>query len=361
MTSIGFDAGGYNACTYFHRQRNLVSMVHGDHFVTAGEEEDAKWLECKPKERFEIKTHVIGSKSTMSQEGKVLNRVLRRTPEGWEYEADPRHAELIIKSLNLEDSKPVSTAGEDEKEWKIEEEAEKLEGQQATEYRALAARSNYLAADRPDIQYAVKEICRGMSSPTRGGWRKLKRLGRYLVGRPRAILRYDFQEEQGKFTGYSDSDWAGCKKTAKSTSGGIISRGWHMIKCWSSTQRSITLSSAEAELVAAVKTCTELIGVTQLMKDWGKDTEGEVFVDSSAAIGVVHRKGNGKLRHVRVGLLWIQEKQEEGEVDVKKILGDDNPADLLTKNVPVSKVEKFMELIGQEFRQGRAEVSINLK
>ena len=134
-----------------------------------------------------------------------------------------------------------------------------------------------------------------------------------------------------------------------------------MIKCWSSTQKSITLSSAEAELVAAVKTCTELIGVTQLMKDWGNDTEGEVFVDSSAAIGVVHRKGNGKLRHVRVGLLWIQEKQEEGELDVKKILGDDNPADLLTKNVPAAKVWEFMELIGQEFKQGRAEVSVELK
>ena len=81
-----------------------------------------------------------------------------------------------------------------------------------------------------------------------------------------------------------------------------------MIECWGPIQKPMTLSSAEAGLVAAVKTSTELIGVTQLMKDWGKDTEGEVFVDPSAAIGVVHRKGNGKLRHVRVGLLWIQDK-----------------------------------------------------
>ena len=124
----------------------------------------------------------------------------------------------------------------------LEGEAEKLEGRQATEYRALAARANYVAADRPDMQYAVKEICRDMANPTRGGWRKLKRLGRYLVGRPRAILRCDWQVEQGKFTGYSDSDWAGCKRTAKSTSGGIIARGWHLIKCWSSTQKSITPS-----------------------------------------------------------------------------------------------------------------------
>jgi hypothetical protein len=247
----------------------------------------------------------------MSQEGKVLNRVLRRTEDGWEYEADPRHAELLVKSLNLEEAKPVSTAGEDEKEWKMEEESESLEGTQAREYRALAARANYLAADRADIQYAVKDICRGMATPTRGGWRKLKRLGRYLVGKPRAILRYDLQERQTKITGFSDSDWAGCKRTAKSTSGGIIMKGSHLIKSWSSTQKSITLSSGEAELVAAVKTCTGLIGISQLMRDWGKEVEGEVYVDSNAAIGTAMRRGNGKLRHVRVGILWIQEKVAE--------------------------------------------------
>jgi hypothetical protein len=200
-----------------------------------------------------------------------------------------------------------------------------------------------------------------MATPTRGGWRKLKRLGRYLVGRPRAILKYAFQKEPEKLTGYSDSDWAGCKRTAKSTSGGVIMRGTHMIKSWSPTQKSITLSSGEAELVAAVKTCTELIGVTQLMNDWGRNAEGEVYVDSSAAIGVAHRKGNGKLRHVKVGLLWIQEKVEEGEIDVKKVAGEENPADLMTKNVNAVKVEKYMNLIQEEFKEGRAEVSVELK
>ena len=126
MTSMGFEAGGYNACTYFHRQRNLISMAHGDDFATTGKDEDAKWLETKLKERFEIKTHLIGKTENMSQEGKVLNRVLRRTEDGWEYEADPRHAELLVKSLNSEEATPVSTAGEDEKEWKMEEEPESL-------------------------------------------------------------------------------------------------------------------------------------------------------------------------------------------------------------------------------------------
>jgi hypothetical protein len=218
-----------------------------------------------------------------------------------------------------------------------------------------------LAADRADIQYAVKDICRGMATPTRGGWRKLKRLGRYLVGKPRAILRYDLQERQTKITGFSDSDWAGCKRTAKSTSGGIIMKGNHLIKSWSSTQKSITLSSGEAELVAAVKTCTELIGISQLMRDWGKEVEGEVYVDSNAAIGTAMRRGNGKLRHVRVGILWIQEKVAEEEFQLKKVLGEDNPADLLTKNVNGAKVEKYMNLIGEQYKDGRAAISTELK
>ena len=54
--------------------------------------------------------------------------------------------------------------------------------------------------------------------------------------------------------------------------------------------------------------CTEVIGMTQMAHDWGVSLEGRIYVDSSAAIGVAQRKGNGKLRHVKVGLLWIQEK-----------------------------------------------------
>ena len=107
----------------------------------------------------------------------------------------------------------------------MEEEAEELGGLQAKEFRALAARANYLAADRADIQFAVKELCRGMAKPTRGDWRKIKRLGRYLIGKPRVVVKYVYQEENKNITGYTDSNWAGCKKTAKSTSGDAITRG----------------------------------------------------------------------------------------------------------------------------------------
>ena len=119
------------------------------------------------------------------------------------------------------------------------------------------------------------------------------------------IMRFLFQGEGEELSGFSDSDWAGCRRTAKSTSGGVIIRGGHCLKSWSSTQKNITLSSGEAELVAAVKLSTEMIGIMQLAQEWKMTMEGKVYVDLSAALSVVGRRGCGKMTHIKIGMLWI--------------------------------------------------------
>ena len=86
------------------------------------------------------------------------------------------------------------------------------------------------------------------------------------------------------------------------------------MRTWAATQRFVTLSSSEAELMALVRACTEAIGLTQLAATWGLQLGASVYVDSSAALAVTSRKGNGKLRHVRIADLWIQEAQERGLV-----------------------------------------------
>ena len=92
---------------------------------------------------------------------------------------------------------------------------------------------------------------------------------------------------------YSDANWAGCDKTARPTSGGAIMRGSHLVKSWSVTQKNITLSSGEAELVAVVKAIVEAIGVARLAHDWGDPSDISAHIDSSAAIGVINRRGSG--------------------------------------------------------------------
>ena len=103
-------------------------------------------------------------------------------------------------------------------------------------------------------------------------------------------------------------------------------RGTHHLKSWAVTQKRVTLSSAEAELGALVKAAAETIGILQMTEGLGKSVFGSVYVESSAALAVVNRKGCGKLRHVRVGQLLVQQLTEEEDIRFKKILGEENPA-----------------------------------
>ena len=126
----------------------------------------------------------------------------------------------------------------------------KLGNREATQYRGLVARANYLCQDRSDIQFAVKELCRGMSEPTHGNWLALKRLGRYLIGRTRVTIKFNYQKEVRNATIWTDTDFAGCKRTRKSTSGGMAMLGSHLVKSWCSTQSIVSLSSGEADATA---------------------------------------------------------------------------------------------------------------
>ena len=83
------------------------------------------------------------------------------------------------------ESNSVVTPGEKREVKEEEGEEQELRGADATLFRALVARANYLAQDRTDIAFAVKELCRRMSSPREGDWKGLKRLGRYLVDKRR--------------------------------------------------------------------------------------------------------------------------------------------------------------------------------
>ena len=164
-----------------------------------------------------------------------------------------------------------------------------------------------------------------MATSTVGGWKRLKRLARYLIGKPRRVYKYPWQGKEKTIDGYSDSDWAGCRVTGKSKSGGALLIGHHFMKGWSRTQNYVTTSSAEAELVVMVKCSAELLGMRSLMMDVGRDSSGVLYADSAAALAIANRKGAGKLRHINVSALWVQEEQGTGEVAYTKVLGTERP------------------------------------
>ena len=130
--------------------------------------------------------------------------------------------------------------------------------------------------------------------------------------------------------------------------------GAHLIKSWSSTQPSISLSSGEAEYYGVVKAAGIALGQQSLMSDMGMKAKVRVWTDSSAALGICGRSGLGKLRHVQTHTLWVQERVRSGAIELRKVNGLVNPADLFTKHL--SSRERINELVGLfscEFREGR--------
>ena len=230
-----------------------------------------------------------------------------------------------------------------------------LNSADATLFRAVSARANYLAQDRPDISFACKELCRDFAVPTKESYCKLKRLGRYLLGTPRLTWFFPWQSLPDKVNVYVDTDFAGCRSTRRSTSGGVALLGTHCVRHWSATQPTIALSSGEAELGGLAKGSAQGIGLCTIAKDLGFTIRPCIHSDATAAIGIAKRRGVGKFRHLSTADLWIQERQREGDLEIVKVLGSENPGDALTKYVERVLLAKHMARINCYPEEGRAE------
>ena len=133
-----------------------------------------------------------------------------------------------------------------------------------------------------------------------------------------------------------------------------------MLKSWSTTQATVGMSSAEAELYALGKGAAQTLGMLAIGRDLGIHMRATVHSDASAALSIIQRQGTGKLRHVSTQFLWIQEKTREEVFDVAKIPGEENPADVLTKYVSADIMRKHLDSMNVELRVDRAETAPNL-
>jgi len=270
---------------------------------------------------------------------------------GIEYEADDRHRVELMKMTGLtENSNVVGSAAVRVKLEDSEEDDVELERGDGKKFRGMAARLNYLGQDRSDIQYATKEICTGMACPTVGGMKKIKRAVRYLVGVKKVVWKMKEwnDDEDIRLDVFVDSDWAKAADR-KSTSGGVVTFGGIAVKHWSRSQKSRALSVGEAEYYALVTGCAEGLGIQSLLQDLGWRAEVKVWTDSTTAKAVASRRGLGKLRHVELKFLWVQEVVRNGRIKIGKVWGEKNVADHLTKEKMLWEFQDMVWDVGGEF------------
>ena len=126
-----------------------------------------------------------------------------------------------------------------------------------------------------------------------------------------------------------------------------------LIKHWSKTQSTISLSSGEAELHGIAQGCSQGLGLQSLLKDAGWVLPLHVYSDATAAIGIARRKGLGKIRHLDVTDLWIQDRIRSKATTISKVLGTQNMADVLTKYVDRKTMDMAISKMGLRPASGR--------
>jgi hypothetical protein len=131
--------------------------------------------------------------------------------------------------------------------------------------------------------------------------------------------------------------------------------GGHAVKTWSSTQAGTSLSSGEAEFYGVLKGAGVGLGFQSMMADLGVHLPLRLWTDSSAAMGICSRQDLGKLRHLDTHLLWIQQAVRGRRVDLRKIDGERNPADVFTKHMATrERLATMVDLLNCRYRDGRA-------
>ena len=115
-------------------------------------------------------------------------------------------SDTLIHQAGIGDCKAVSTPTCTDAEYYAKD---------ATDYRSIAARLNFLAQDRVDVQYVAEDIAKHMARPMAFDLITIQRVARYLLGTPRYVQRYEWQQQETRIDAYADSEWAGTVSTEK--------------------------------------------------------------------------------------------------------------------------------------------------
>ena len=216
-------------------------------------------------------------------------------------------------------------------------------------------RAAYLSLDRPDIQYTCKELAKGMNKPPERHKMYLKRLARYLQAKPRVVQLISNQEAIYNMSTWVDANHAGCVRTRKSTSGGVVMLGQSTTKTYSKSQAVIALSGGEAEYYGLVSGISHSLGEQVTARDWRVLLDIQLYMDATAGMAIGSRKGLGRVKHIDTVFLWAQEMVRSGRVTIKKKHTTEMLADMLTKIVPGPRADALMRNMGFRVQAGRHE------
>lgn len=270
--------------------------------------------------------HFLGIKADFNAKGLFLSQSV--------YTKD------IITRAGMEDCKPLATPVDLQSKLSIDD-GEPIDN--PTYYRSLAGALQYLTFTRPDISYAVHQICLYMHQPRVPHLNALKRIIRYLQGTP----HFGIQMTKGcldTLTAYSDADWAGCPDTRRSTSGYCVFLGPNLISWSAKRQPTPSRSSSEAEYKGVANTVAELTWIRNLLLEIHRpiSTASIVYCDNISSVYLsTNPVKHQRTKHIELDIHFVRDKVAIGEVKVQHVPTSLQYADIFTKGLPSSVHREF--------------------
>jgi hypothetical protein len=220
-------------------------------------------------------------------------------------------------------------------------------------YRRVAGKLMWLVFERPDLMYQTKELCRKLSNAAEADLAALKRMVRFVAPTRDRILRLCVDEKfrqnhrssQVAVQVVSDANWASTGDF-RSTSGGSVWIEGFLIACWSKTQPTVSQSTCEAELLANNLAAREGLFIKSILKELNFVVDLQIFTDSSSALNVTARRGAGRLRHLVVKELWLQQAVRSKLLRVLFTPGAMNVSDMFTKPLPRPRYAELSSPVG---------------
>ncbi|KAI3747128.1 hypothetical protein L6452_09575 [Arctium lappa] len=219
----------------------------------------------------------------------------------------------------------------------------------ATEYRRMVGCLRYLTHTRPDLSFSVGIASRFMEKPTTLHFHIVKRILRYVKGTLNYGLNYGKGREIEPLVGFSDSDHGGDSVESKSTSGMIFYFGKNAITWQSQKQKTVALSSCEAEFMAATSASCQAIWLANLVKELTGHSVLPVtlYVDNKSAIALMKNPVfHGRSKHINIRFHFIRECFEHGQIVVEHVNLKDQRADVFTKALAQMKYTEMRNMLG---------------
>ena len=352
MQKLGFRRCKSDSNLYCHSSKQLYVLAYVDDLMIVGDPEQSKAFIDSLNKELLVK---ITGRLEAGSEHSFLGRKLRHNGDSIDILMSQQYIEEILKLYSMNSSSNiVNTTGSSALK-RAQDSDTPLDKEEHSKFRTAVGKLLWLAFVRPDCSYAVKELSRDVKGPTLESLAKLKHLLRYLNGTRHTVLRLrpthmltDWKSSL-ELVCFVDSDWAGCSKTRKSTSGSTVQLLGSPIVHTSRTQATVALSSGEAELYAIGQGINEALYVKSIIleAEFARKVRITVHTDSTAGKSIASRFGTGKrTKHIELRYLYMQNLIDAGMLRVCKIGTKDNCADLLTKYVSTETLQSLLNRLG---------------